>query len=120
MGMALNLYRRYRRDCKADHPEDTKSSDLDERRKGWKRCECPIFVSGTLRGKFRRQTTGEWEWEPAKAVVAALERTSTWGKAEPAPQTAPAGETGPKRIAIDHAVQRSEEHTSELQSLRHL
>jgi integrase len=102
--MALNLYRRHRRDCKADHPEDTKSSDLDERRKGWKRCECPIFVSGTLRGKFRRETTGEWEWEPAKAVVAALVCNGTWGKVEPAPQAAPASETGPKRIAIDHAV----------------
>jgi len=102
--MALNLYRRHRRDCKADHPEDTKSSDLDERRKAWKRCECPIFVSGTLRGKFRRETTGEWEWEPAKAVVAALERNGTWGKVEPAPLAAPASETGPKRIAIDHAV----------------
>jgi integrase len=103
--MALNLYRRHRRDCKADHPEDTKSSDLDERRKGWKRCECPIFVSGTLQGKFRRQTTGEWEWEPAKAVVTALDRNGTWGKVEPAPQPAQPGETGPKRIAIDRAVE---------------
>jgi integrase len=61
-------------------------------------------VSGTLRGRFRRQTTGEWEWESAKSVVVALERSGTWGKVA-APQTAPAGETGPKRIAIDHAVQ---------------
>ena len=33
--MALNLYRRHRRDCRAGHPEDSKSSDLDERKKGW-------------------------------------------------------------------------------------
>jgi len=80
------------------------AGDLDERRKGWKRCERPIFVSGTLQGKFRRQTTGQWEWEPAKTVVAAWDRNATWGRVEPTPQVARASETGPKPVAIDHTV----------------
>jgi integrase/recombinase XerD len=79
--MALNLYRRHRRDCKAGHPEDSKSSDLDERRKGWKRCECPIFVTGSLQGKFRRQSTGKWEWSDAKAVAESLETAGTFSGA---------------------------------------
>jgi hypothetical protein len=41
--MALNLYRRHRRDCKAGHPEEHLSSEFDERKKGWRRCDCPIF-----------------------------------------------------------------------------
>ena len=79
--MGLNLYRRHRRDCKAGHPEDSKSSDLDERRKGWKRCECPIFVTGSLQGKFRRQSTGKWEWSDAKAVAESLETAGTFSGA---------------------------------------
>jgi hypothetical protein len=67
--MALNLYRRHRRDCKAGHPEDHLSSEFDERKKAWKRCECPIVASGTLNRKFRRQSTGQWEWANARAIA---------------------------------------------------
>jgi integrase len=84
ISMALNLYRRHRRDCKAGHPEDSKSSDLDERKKGWRRCECPIFASGALTRTFRRQSTGKWEWADAKAVAAAWEEAGNWeGKPVP-------------------------------------
>ena len=31
--------------------EELHTSEFDERKKGWKRCECPIFASGTLSGK---------------------------------------------------------------------
>ena len=31
--MALNLYRRHRADCTGRHPEDAKSSELEERSK---------------------------------------------------------------------------------------
>ena len=67
--MGLNLYRRHRRDCKASHPEEHLSSEFDERKKGWKRCECPIFSSGTLARRYRRQSTGKWEWDDARAVA---------------------------------------------------
>ena len=102
--MALNLYRRHRRDCKAGHPEESRSGEFDERKKGWKRCSCPIFAAGTLQGKFLRQTTGRWEWTPARAVVAEFERLGTWGKVAPILPAAPSIEAGPKRITIEHAV----------------
>jgi hypothetical protein len=63
----LHLSRRHRRDCKSSHAEDSFNSEFDERRKGWKRCECPIVASGTLNKKYRRQSTGKWEWETARA-----------------------------------------------------
>ena len=56
--MTLHLYGRHRRDCKSGQEVDSVTSEFDERRKGWKRCECPITVSGTLNGKYRRQSTG--------------------------------------------------------------
>jgi hypothetical protein len=59
--MSLALYRRHRRDCKAGHPEELRTTEYDERKKGWKRCECPIFVSGTLQKKFKRHNSGRWE-----------------------------------------------------------
>jgi hypothetical protein len=67
--MALQLYRRHRKDCKAGRPEDDKSGQFEEGRRGWKRCSCLIHVSGTLGGKFKRKPTGEWLWKEANAVV---------------------------------------------------
>ena len=46
--MGLILYRRHRRDCKAGHAEDFKTSEFDERKKGWKRCECPITADEAI------------------------------------------------------------------------
>jgi hypothetical protein len=46
--VALNVYRRHRRDCEAGHAEDSTSGEFAERARGWKRCACVIFVSGTL------------------------------------------------------------------------
>jgi integrase len=76
--MALALYRRHRRDCKAAHAEESRTSEYDERKKGWRRCECPIFVSGSLGRKFRRQTTGRWEWDDARLIAARLETAGKW------------------------------------------
>jgi site-specific recombinase XerD len=76
--MLLGLYRRHRRDCKSDHGEELRTSEYDERKKGWKRCECPIFVSGTLRGKFKRQNTGKWEWADARSVADTWEIAGSW------------------------------------------
>jgi integrase len=101
--MALNLYRRHRRDCKAGHPEESRSGEFDERKKGWKRCSCPIFASGTLQGKFRRQTTGQWEWTPAKAVVAELDKLGSWNGEVIAPQALPET-TVSQRVTIERAV----------------
>lgn len=101
--MGLALYRRHRRECKAGHPEELRSSEYDERRKGWKRCECPIIVSGTLARKFRRQPTGEWEWEPARAVVDAFERAGSWTVAIP-PASQPE-EPAAARVKVEDATE---------------
>jgi integrase len=76
--MSLNLYRRHRRDCTAGHAEESRSGELDERRKGWQRCSCPIFASGTLSKQFKRQTTGQWEWPSAKVITAQWETAERW------------------------------------------
>ena len=52
----LNLYRRYRRhrfECEAGHREEWRSGEFEERRKGWRRCTCLIFMSGTLPRHFQ-------------------------------------------------------------------
>lgn len=102
--MALNLYRRHRRDCKAEHLEDSRSSEFDERKKGWRRCDCPIFMSGTAAGRFRRQSTKTWEWDEAKAVAAVWEDQSA---PTPIPPSTPAPETAPTkpRIAVSEAIE---------------
>jgi hypothetical protein len=56
--MALNLYRRHRKACEGSHPEDTRTGQFEEGRRGWKKCACLIHVSGTLGGKFSRRQTG--------------------------------------------------------------
>ncbi|MCU1259589.1 MAG: hypothetical protein JWO80_2474, partial [Bryobacterales bacterium] len=52
--VALNLYRRHRQECEAGHPTESRSGEFEERKKGWKRCACMIFASGTIAGKFKR------------------------------------------------------------------
>lgn len=105
--MPLVLYRRHRRDCKAGHAEDLRTSEYDERKKGWRRCECPILVSGTLAGKFKRQNTGEWEWDAARPVSAVWETLGAWDGPQPklpepcapAPTELPA-----PRITVEQAI----------------
>jgi hypothetical protein len=74
----LEHYRRHRRECKPCHSEGVHTSDYDKRKKGWKRCDCPIFISGTLSKKFARQTTGQWEWEATRAIVSKPEGSGRW------------------------------------------
>jgi hypothetical protein len=76
--MALNAYRRHRRECPARHPEESRSGEFEERKKGWKRCDCPIFVSGTLGGKFKRQNTGNSDWVEARAFMTQRESIQAW------------------------------------------
>lgn len=70
--MALHLYRRHRRDCKGSHPEDSRSSEFEERKKGWARCVCPIVASGTLAGKFKRRPTGHADWADARSCPSSI------------------------------------------------
>jgi integrase len=91
--VGLNLYRRHRRACKANRAQNHCSGEFEERRKGWKQCDCPIFASGTLDGAFKRKSTGVWNWENARAIARLWESEDSWdglpAKA-PAPPTTPA------------------------------
>jgi integrase len=102
--MALSLYRRHRRDCKAGHPEEFHSGEFEERKKGWKRCACPIFASGTLAGRSRRRGTGRWEWDDAKAIAAAWEQAGVWDGTPPPAVPIPDEPAKPQRIAIADAI----------------
>ena len=104
--MALVLYRRHRRDCKAAYPEQLHTSEFDERKKGYRRCDCPIVASGTLAGRFRRQSTGTWEWDTAKALLAALEQAGSWDAQKPKLSQPPiAAASDPRRITILEATE---------------
>ena len=102
--MALNFYRRHRRDCTAGHPEESRSGELEERRKGWRRCTCPIFCSGTLNKKYRRESTGQWEWGPAKDVAARWEKAGSWDGPAPVVPTPEPAIDAPPRMRITDAV----------------
>jgi integrase len=98
----INLYRRHRPDCEAGHPEEFRSGEFEERKKGWKRCACVIFASGTLAGKFKRKSTGTTDWEKAKDTVTSWK---SWDHQMPTPLSevvlSPASDT---RVSIDRAV----------------
>jgi len=98
--MALALYRRHRRGCKAGHAEQSYSTEFDERKRGWKRCECPIVVSGTLQKRFNRHSTGEWEWDAARAIASQFEARGTWNGAAPEPPPVIPPSENKKRMAI--------------------
>jgi len=68
--MKLNLYRRHRPGCEAGKPQDSRSSEHEERRKGWgRKCDCQIHVSGTLDGKFSRKATRASNWGEAQRIA---------------------------------------------------
>jgi len=101
--MGLALYRRHRRECKSGHSEELRTSEYDERKKAWKRCDCPIFVSGTLSRKFNRQTTGQWEWEAARTIAAKLEVSGRW-TTDPVSEPSEPPAT-PERVTIGDAIE---------------
>jgi hypothetical protein len=74
----LNLYRRHRPGCEAGYPEERRSGEFDERKRGWKRCACVIFVSGMLGGKFARKATGTADWDEARRISEGYEKAGSW------------------------------------------
>ena len=100
--MGLKIYRRHRLECEAGHPEDARSGDWEESRRGWKRCNCVIHISGTLGGKFSRRSTGKTTWDEARAYVSALEAAGSWDGKVPPPVSEPVPEA-PPRITIEEA-----------------
>src|SRR5262249_9688172 len=87
LAMKLNLYRRHRLECESGRLEDSRSTEPEERRRGWgRKCLCPIQLSGTLDGKFSRKSSGTADWADARGIAEAYEKADPWsGKLKPAP-----------------------------------
>lgn len=102
--MKLNLYRRHRLGCEVSRPEDSRSSEHDERRKGWgRKCQCQIHLSGTLDGKFSRKATHTSDWIEATRIAQAYEQAGSWtGTPKPSP-IAPPPVSAKSRVTIAHA-----------------
>jgi hypothetical protein len=104
--MKLTVYRRHRLECESRKPEDSRSSEREERRKGWgRKCLCHIHLSGTLDRKFSRKATGFSDWLEARRIAEAYEKADSWtgkSKVEPViPDPAPAK----SRVTIAEACQ---------------
>ena len=78
--------------------EESRSGEFEERKRGWKRCACIIFASGTLAGKFKRKSTGQNDWERAREIVSGWK---DWGGELPAlvPET-----ISVSKVTVDRAV----------------
>ena len=98
--MGLRLYRRHRPDCEARHPEDLRSGEFEEGRKGWKRGACLIVASGTLRGRYSRRTTGTRDWDEARRIAGSW---TSWTDEAP-PVATPAPAPTPDRTALADAI----------------
>jgi integrase len=98
--MALKLYRRHRTECEAGHPEDFRTGEFEEGRRGWKRCACLIHASGTVRGKFNRKQTGKSIWDEARTVASVWE-TAGWDGEVP---TMPPLTEPPTKTTVEGAV----------------
>jgi integrase len=101
--MALAMYRRHRQLCKGGHVHNSRSSEYDERRKPWRKCECQIFISGSLQGAFRRYNSGKWQWDDARAIAAQLEAAASWAADPVRRDETPPAESRP-RTTIDLAI----------------
>jgi integrase len=99
--VALSFYRRHRQGCEAGYREESRSGEFDERKKGWKRCACVIFVSGTLGGKFSRKATGTADWAEAHRIAEIYAKAESWTGKPPEPAPLP---PEPTRITIEDAI----------------
>jgi hypothetical protein len=87
-------------------PNNSTPANLTNAIIGYRRCDCPIVASGTLAGRFRRQSTGTWDWDTAKALLAALETAGVWDAQKPKPSQPPiAAASNPRRITILEATE---------------
>ena len=80
--------------------------EADESRRSWKKCDCPIYASGTLGRHFKRKNTECRKWDSAKALVAPWEAIQAWETVAPVavfPETQPEPEV-PRGITITEAT----------------
>jgi len=84
--------------------ENSNSGEFAEPTRGWTRCACVIFLSGTLAGRFSCKRTAATTWDEARAYAAAIEAVGSWSH-QPAPAVAaPDAPATPTRITIEEAT----------------
>jgi integrase len=107
--MALNLYRRHSSHCSTGRPPHEITYEPDELRRRLKKCECPIYASGTLDRQFKRKNTERIYWADAKAVIADWESAGSWnGAVRPIaapPTSGPGSNPSTARISIADALE---------------
>jgi hypothetical protein len=84
--MALNLYGRHGSHCPGGRRLHKMTYEADELRRGWRKCSCPIYASGTRGGRFRRRNTAKAK--PVESPIVA----------------AVAADASPPRISITDAI----------------
>ena len=55
------------------------------------RSGCPIHTSGTLAGRFKRQSPGEWQWDKALSVAETWQAAASWTPEGKEPEKEPPG-----------------------------
>jgi integrase len=83
--VALSLYRRHREACEAGCAFDSRSGEFEERKRGWKRCGCLIFASGTLGRKFSRRCLNTDDWDKARQAADDYGKADSWAGVPAAP-----------------------------------
>jgi integrase len=113
----LNLYREHTSACTQKRRVRLHNRKTDESpRYGWKKCDCPIYASGTLGDGFRRKKTNHTTWPEAEAQALGWEQAGAW--AAPPVTVPPATETArtdsPAGIsiadALDAFIEKSKKH----------
>lgn len=88
--MKVNLYRRHKPNCAGGHAWQSRTSELEERRKSFKnRCDCLIHFSATIGGRFGRKATPTADWEEARRYATALAEAGSWDATVPSPPRPP-------------------------------
>lgn len=82
MNVTLNYHRRHGLHCEGKHTAGTYTSEPEERKKGWARCKCLIYASGSLNRVARRMGTKKADWQAARELMAPYIAANSW---EPPP-----------------------------------
>lgn len=102
--MRVNLYRRHKPNCVGGHQWQSRSSELEERRKGWRRCECLIHFSATIGGRFGRKSTTTADWDESRCYAVGLAAGGNWNGAVVPPRPQPESPAAPVRVTLAEAI----------------
>lgn len=100
----LQYHRRHGAGCAGEHPKQTYSDEYQERKKGWKKCQCPITASGSLGRLASRLATKQTDWEKARQAMAPYIAANSWKPDGLNPPSPPDPSPEPRTPARDTTV----------------